>query len=141
MYTGLFTSRRQFDLVAVGIFEEGNGIATDSMLHRAGLAYDLNPFSSKLIAGFVNVRHAERDMPKTVANVIRVRVPVIGKFNDCVSFLRPIPDKDVGKTARGIFPLLQEFHAESITVKLETLIQIIDSDHRVNDFHISPFAE
>src|SRR4029453_10571498 len=91
MYPGLFTSRRQFDLVAVGIFEEGNGIATASMLHRAGLAYDLNPFSSKLIAGFVNVRHAERDMPKTVANVIRVCVPIISELDDCVSLFRPVP--------------------------------------------------
>jgi hypothetical protein len=53
-----FTSGCQLDLVAVGIFEKGDGVATASMLHRAWLAHDLNSFSAKFVAGFVNVRHA-----------------------------------------------------------------------------------
>src|SRR4030095_298147 len=125
MYPGLFTSRRQFDLVPVGIFEKGNGVATASMLHRAGLANDLNPFSSKFIAGFVNVRHAERDMPKTVANVIRVSVPIISELDDCVGLFRPVADKDIRKATRLIVSFLQELHSKSVTIEFQAFVEII----------------
>jgi hypothetical protein len=135
---GLFRSGRQFDLVSVGIFEEGDGVATASMFHGTGLAHDLNALSAKFIAGFVNVRHTERDVPETIADVIGVRIPIISKFDDCVGLFRTITDKDIGEPARRIFSFLQEFHTEPIAVEFQTLIEIIDSDHRVDDFHISP---
>jgi len=108
------------------------------MLHRAGLAHDFDAFGAQLSAGFIDVRNAQCDVPETVANIVRVRVPVVSQFDDRVGLLRPVADKDIGKPARRIFPLFQQFHAKPVAIEFQTLIEIIDSDHRVDDFHSFP---
>jgi predicted aspartyl protease len=36
----------------------------------------------------------------------------------------------------GRWPLCQEFHAKPIAIEFQTFIQIVDSDHRADDFHL-----
>jgi hypothetical protein len=70
------------------------------MFHRARLAHDLDSFGAQLVASFVDVRHAEGDMAKAVADIVGVGVPVIGELDDRVGLLRTVADEGVGKTAR-----------------------------------------
>ena len=63
------------------------------MFHGARLAHDLNPFSAEIFTEFVNIGHAEGDMPKPVADIILVGIPVVGKLDDRVRLFRTIADK------------------------------------------------
>jgi hypothetical protein len=63
------------------------------MFHRGGLAHDLHSFRAQLVTGLVNIRHAERDMAEAVADIIRVRIPIVRKLDDRVRLFRTIADK------------------------------------------------
>src|ERR1044071_2170955 len=77
---------RQFDLVAVWIFEKRNRIAAGAVLHWPRLAHNLDAFGAKLFAGLVNVRHTECDMSESVAEIVFVRIPIVGELDHGVGF-------------------------------------------------------
>ena len=110
------------------------------MLHGAGLAHNLDTFCAKLLTGFVNIWHAEGDVSETVADIVRMRIPIVSELDDRIGFLRSVADEDVGKPTGLIVSFPQELHAEPIAIKLQALVEIIDSDHRINNFHGASFT-
>ena len=141
-YERLLCSGRQLDFVAVGIFEKGNRVAVAPVFHRTRLAHDLDAFGAKLFAGFVNIGHAKRDMTEPIADIIGVRVPVVGQLDDRIGLFRTIADEDIGKAAGLVVSFLSELHAEAVAIEFQTLIEIIYANHRVDDFHkFSPSRE
>jgi hypothetical protein len=82
----LFRAGRQFNLVAIGIFDESDGIAASAVLHGPrlpGYFYALGP---QLITGLVDVGNAERNVAESVADIVRMRVPIVGELDDGVGF-------------------------------------------------------
>ena len=81
-------------------------------------------------------------MTEPIADIIGVRIPVVGQLDDRIGLFRTIADEDIGKAAGLVFPFFQKLHAEAIAIEFQTLVEIIYPDHRVDDFHkFSPSCE
>src|SRR5436190_5517644 len=86
----------QFDAVAVGVLDKGNHRA--AMRHRACRARDLDPCGGKLLAGLVDVRHANREMAEAAAERIGLGLlPIVGQLDDRAVVLVAIADKGEGE--------------------------------------------
>src|SRR5262245_36160764 len=68
----------ELDLVAVRILDERDDRPT--VLHRAWLAHDLAATRADLLAHLVNVGRAKGHVSERVAELVAVRVPVVGEL-------------------------------------------------------------
>ena len=65
----------QLDLVAIGIFHEGDHRA--AVLHRAWFANNPTPLASNACTGRLDVIHAQSDVSITTSEVVLGRIPVV----------------------------------------------------------------
>src|SRR5512139_1910005 len=96
----------QLDAVAVRVRDERNFGA--AVLHRAGFAHDLDPFSAQALAGPIDIGDADGKMAEGIAEVVVVRVPVVGQLDDAVGILVAVADEGERKTAARIILFAQQ---------------------------------
>ena len=105
------------------------------MLHGTRITSDLDPLLPQVVTGGVHVGHSDGDMAEAVADVVLVRVPVVGQLDDGGVILGAVTHEGVGEAAGLVVLLLQDLHPQSVTVEFEAFIQVLDPNHGVNDSH------
>src|ERR1700722_5554020 len=123
----------QFDLVAVGILDERDG--RGAVLHRAGLAHDVDAFLLQVGAGFVDVVDAERDVSVGGADFVLRGAPIPGQLDAGGIVLVPVADKGEGEFAAEEIVLAQQLHPELVAIELERFVEVVDAEHRVQKAH------
>ncbi len=122
----------ELDLVAVGVFDEGDD--GGAVLHRTRRPGKGDPFRLQALAGGVYVRNADGHVPETATQVVGlVLVPVVGQLDHCVIGLGAIADEGEGELAAGEILAAQLRHAEKPRVEIQGLVQVAHPDHGVED--------
>ena len=75
-----------------------------------GFAHDFRASGAELIAGLVDIVHAQSQMPESVAQIVKMSVPIIRQFHDRVIAFVAVTDKGQGELAGRIFAFAQQFH-------------------------------
>jgi len=112
-----------------------NAMGGAAMCHGARFAHDFRASGAELIAGLVDIVHAQSQMPESVSQIVKMSVPIIRQFHDRVIAFVAVTDKGQGELAGRLFAFAQQFHTQDITIKLDRFIQIIDSDHLMEKLH------
>src|SRR5207237_4788618 len=107
----------ELDLVAVRILDERDHAAAE--LHRAGLARDLAALRLHGLARLVDIGHAERDVAEAVAEIVGLRVPVVGELDHRLLALVAVAHEGERELAVGIVLAPQQLHAEHSGVEAE----------------------
>src|SRR5579883_459209 len=120
----------ELDLVAVGILDEGDDGGAE--LHRARRPRDLDAGLAQLLAGRIDIGHADREMAEGGADRIRLLlIPVIGELDHRIGRLVAIADKGEGVAAFRDFALAQHLHAEEPRIEIERLLEVEYAQHGV----------
>src|SRR5436190_15546851 len=115
----------ELDLVAVGVFDEGDH--RGAALHRPGLARHFAAVAAHLFAGLFYVRHADRDVPECVAEVIALDAVVVGELEDRRSFLVVVAYEGERVFLLRAIGHAQELHAEHLGIELDRALQVADA--------------
>src|ERR1700722_1020942 len=107
----------EFDLVAVGILDERN--RRGAVLHRAGLAHDVDALLLEVGAGFVDVVDAERHVSVGGADFVLRGAPIPGQFDDGGLLLIAVADEGESEFAAGEVVLAQELHPELVAIEIK----------------------
>src|SRR5690606_24042669 len=101
---------KQFDLVAVGVFDEGEDAG--AVHHGTGFAHDLAAGGLDLFAGLVDIIHFDGDVTVAGTQVVAGSVPVVGQLQHGVLGFVTVADEGQGKTPFGVILAAQQGHAQ-----------------------------
>src|SRR5690606_29805093 len=101
---------QQFDLVAVGVFDEGEDAG--AVHHGTGFAHDLAADGLDLFAGLVDIIHFDGDVTVAGTQVVAGGVPVVGQLQHGVLGFVTVADEGQGKTPFGVILAAQQGHAQ-----------------------------
>src|SRR5690606_27682770 len=85
---------QQFDLVAVGVFDEGEDAG--AVHHGTGFAHDLAAGGLDLFAGLVDIIHFDGDVTVAGTQVVAGGVPVVGQLQHGVLGFVTVADEGQG---------------------------------------------
>src|SRR6267142_4725313 len=100
----------ELDLVAVGIFDEGDD--RGAALHRTRLARHLAAVGAHLVARLLHVRHTDRHMAEGGAELVALDAVVVGELEDCGALLVVVADEGERVLLLGAVGGAQQLHAE-----------------------------
>ena len=123
----------QLQLVAIGILHEGDHRAP--LAHRPRFAHHLAPLGADRLTGGNDVVHPDGDVAVGAAELIAVRIPVMGEFQHRRIRLLAVAHKGQGETAAGVITAAQQLHAHNFGIEAEGSLQIRDPQHRVEQTH------
>src|SRR5690554_4166811 len=106
-----------------------------------GWAIDGNAVSLELFAQLIDVIHPERQVPEITASGVFLRIPVVGQlYHRSLVFPGTGFVFRSGQEHQGKAALLAVFtgdfhHAQQVAEEMESVIQIADSNHRMQVLH------
>src|SRR5690554_4645422 len=128
---------QQFDLVAVGVFDEGE--AAGDVHHGPGFAHDLAAGGLALFAGLVDIIHFDGDVTVAGTQVVAGSVPVVGQLQHGVLGFVTVADEGQGKTPFGVILAAQQGHAQYFGIEGDGFFQVAHAEHGVQNAHgVSP---
>src|SRR5579864_261108 len=120
----------QFDLVAVGVLDEGNDGRAE--LNRAGRPSDLDALFAEPLAGRIDIRHADRQMAEAGADAVGLLlIPVVREFDHGVCGFVAIAHKGERIPPSLDIVLADELHAEEARIEVDRFVEIEHAYHRV----------
>src|SRR5690554_1479596 len=128
---------QQFDLVAVGVFDEGEDAG--AVHHGTGFAHDLAAGGLDLFAGLVDIIHFDGDVTVAGTQVVAGGVPVVGQLQHGVLGFVTVADEGQGKTPFGVILAAQQGHAQYFGIEGDGFLQVAHAEHGVQNAHgVSP---
>src|SRR5206468_670801 len=115
----------ELDLVAVGIFDEGDHRA--AALHRSGLARHPSAVAAHFLAGRFDVRHADRHVAERGAELVALDAVVVGELEHGGALLVVIADEGERILLLRAIGGAQELHAEHLGIKAHRALQVADA--------------
>lgn len=117
----------ELDFVSVGVFDEGNDCS--AMHHRTCFTNDFSAFFFNTFTRLVGVVDFNGNMSVGITQIILLRIPIVGQFqNRAVGFVA-VTDEGKGKSAFGIVFSAEQFHAQNVLVKIEGFFEIAHAEH------------
>jgi hypothetical protein len=106
--------------------------------HRPRLAHNFGAAAAQVVARLIDVIYSQSEVTEGVADVVLMGLPIVSEFNDGVVGFVAVADEGQGKFAGWVVSLAQQLHAQNVTIELDRLIQIVNSNHRMQKLHRGP---
>ena len=74
-------------------------------------------------------------MAVSIAQVVRLGIPVVGQFQNSMVRFIAITDKSQSKTAFGIIAAAQQLHVQYVLIEIQRAFEIADTQHSMKQAH------